>query len=68
MLSFWNSSTNWEELANEDEELLAEYRRQVEDPSARIRLPRFDLLEAMRTWDEEHRSALLYWLEATFYP
>jgi hypothetical protein len=68
MLSVWNTSTNWEELANEDEELLATYRRQVEDPEARIRLPRFDLFEAMGTWDEEHRAAMLYWLEAPFYP
>jgi hypothetical protein len=67
MLGVWNN-TDWQRLANADPELLAEYRRLVENPKAQIVFSRFSVFEAMEVWDNAHREAMLYWLSAPFYP
>ena len=58
VLGVWNPTTNWEEVARE--------ARLITDPDGHI--PPFDIYEAIRTWDENHRSALLTWVSAPFWP
>jgi hypothetical protein len=33
-----------------------------------VRAPRFNLIQAMRVWDDDHRNALDEWLMSPFYP
>jgi hypothetical protein len=57
VLSVWNSSTDWEEMARE-EGLLARDGH----------FSRFDLFEAMSVWDDEHVEAMVSWLQLPFFP
>jgi hypothetical protein len=40
----------------------------VWDPAAEWKSGRFDLMEALRVWDEEHREAFLAWAEDPWWP
>ena len=57
VLSVWNSTTDWNEVAHEDGLL--------EDGET---LRRFDLFEAWGVWDDAHREAALAWLRDPFWP
>ena len=57
VLAVWNPSTDWEGFAREEEIL--------EDDE---HFARFDLFEAMKVWDPEHRDAALKWIERPFFP
>lgn len=57
VLSVWNSTTDWNEVAHEDG-ILEEGET----------LRRFDLFEAWGVWDEPHREAALAWLRDPFWP
>lgn len=58
VLSVWNTSTDWEEIAR-DEGILT-------TPEGRF--SRFDLFEAMAVWDAAHVEAMLAWLQLPFWP
>jgi hypothetical protein len=58
VLSVWNPNADWDEEARKAGLLT--------DPEQRVR--RFDLFEAMGTWDDEHREAMLTWLRDPFWP
>ncbi len=58
VLSVWNSSTDWEEVAREN--------KIITDPEHHF--TRFDLFEAMNVWDQEHIAAMQAWIELPFFP
>lgn len=58
VLSVWNSTTDWEEIAR-DHEIITEPDRHFS---------RFDIYEAMGVWDHEHVTAMLAWLQLPFWP
>ncbi len=57
VLSVWNPSTNWSEVAREGG---------IEGADERLR--RFDLFDAVGVWDDAHRLACMIWIEAPFWP
>jgi hypothetical protein len=65
VLGVWNNA-DWQEVANEDPDPLAEYRRLCEEPRGKIVLTKFSLFEAMSVWDDEHRTGLIYLAERSF--
>jgi hypothetical protein len=56
VLGVWNTSTDWPELAKE---LAFPY------PTA---AKRFDLFEAMQTWDDGQRAAFVAWARDAYFP
>jgi hypothetical protein len=58
VLSVWNSSTDWGEMAREEGIIT----------SPEQHFSRFDVFEAMATWDAEHVEAMLTWLRLPFWP
>lgn len=58
ILSVWNSGTDWAKAAKE-----WGYK-----PRECKWLKRFDLFEALTTFDLEHQAALAAWVEAPFWP
>jgi len=56
VLSVWNSGTDWAEEAKAEG---------IDNSAA---LARFDLFEALQTWDYDHQDAFLKWVEAPFWP
>jgi hypothetical protein len=56
VLSVWNSSTDWKDEA-----------RSAGYPYPE-RAKRFDLFEAMATWDQAHADALAAWVALPFSP
>jgi hypothetical protein len=65
VLGAWRD-IDWQQIANDDEELLAEYRALRRDAHCLIILPRFNLFEAMRVWDHAHLAAMLSWVQSPF--
>lgn len=57
LLSVWNPSTDWREVARDGG---------IEGADERLR--RFDIHDAAGTWDEPHRLACMTWLDAPFWP
>ena len=58
VLSVWNNSTDWEKVARDNGLITA----------ANEHFPRFDVFEAMGSWDREHVEAMLSWLKLPFWP
>jgi hypothetical protein len=56
VLGVWNPTSDWIELARE---------RQLEGAD---KLTRFDVLEAVSVWDDEHMAACVRWMQAPFWP
>jgi hypothetical protein len=55
LLGVWNAHTDWQEVAQE--------------MGLELRVGgRFNLLSALETWDEQHRSAAVAWMDAPFWP
>ena len=57
VLSVWNPSTDWGELAVE---------RKIMKKSGAF--TRFDFFEAMNVWDDLHVGAMVAWLRQHFFP
>jgi hypothetical protein len=57
LLSVWNPSTDWREVAREKGIDFSEGR-----------LDRFDLHDAVAVWDPAHRLACMTWIDAPFWP
>jgi hypothetical protein len=57
MLGVWSPDTDWTEEA-----------RAAGILSGDQRIARFDLFQAMGTWDVEHRRAVMTWIHAPFWP
>ncbi len=58
VLSVWNCNLDWNREAHKQEILVL----------PETHLKRFDIFEALGTWDHEHRSAALAWLNDPFWP
>ena len=57
VLGVWNSAEDWEATAK---------KQGIEYPETAA--AKFDVFEAISTWDDEHRQAFLTWCEAPFWP
>ena len=51
----------WARKASHGEQVSAQFILAVWDPSHEWQCGRFDAMEALRVWDEEHRAAFLSW-------
>jgi hypothetical protein len=56
VLGVWHATADWRQVA-----------RELRLDSAEA-LSRFDFVEAVRTWDDEHRAACARWMELPFWP
>ena len=48
--------------------LTAQFLLAVWDPATAWRCGRFELMEALRVWDDRHRAAFLAWANAPWWP
>jgi len=63
ILEKWTGSPACNELARHAACLVLN----VYNPRTPWRLGRFDVLKAMRTWDDAHRAAFLAWVQEPFF-
>jgi hypothetical protein len=71
-VALWDAHTldGWaaETPLSHGELVTARFLLAVWDPAREWRCGRFDLMEALRVWDEQHRAAFLAWAEDPWWP
>jgi len=65
-----NALDRWaaETPISEGELVTARFLLAVWDPNHEWRCGRFDLMKALKVWDERHRAAFLAWVEVPWWP